>query len=139
MLAEILNERGVSSRGRQIPRGVKRKMSNFPLRRGHALGADPINYAKCVKVLKGTVLQPGLRPPEKVLIRQPQTRGRWIWWLSDALCGVQLRESLVWTCFPLAEAFFSRNSSWLATSEPVWSVSECCGSLGVQPSPGGFW
>src|ERR1022692_2849552 len=32
VLAEILEERVVSSRGRQIPRGDKRKMSNFPLR-----------------------------------------------------------------------------------------------------------
>jgi hypothetical protein len=52
VLAEILDERVVSSRGRQIPRGVERKMSDFPLRRGRALGADPINYAKRVKVLK---------------------------------------------------------------------------------------
>ena len=32
VLAEILQERVVSSRGRRNPRGVKRKMSNFPLR-----------------------------------------------------------------------------------------------------------
>ena len=31
-LDEILQERVVSSRGRTVPRGVKRKMSNFPLR-----------------------------------------------------------------------------------------------------------
>lgn len=35
VLAEILEERAVSSRNRRNPRGVKRKMSNFPLcRRG---------------------------------------------------------------------------------------------------------
>jgi hypothetical protein len=32
VLDEILQERVVSSRGRRSPRGVKRKMSNFPLR-----------------------------------------------------------------------------------------------------------
>ena len=80
----------------------------------------------------------GFRPPEKVRIKQPADEGHWIWRLGDALCGVQFREFPVWTCFPLAEAFFRRNSSRLATSEPVWSVSECCGGLGVQPSPRGF-
>src|SRR3989339_525809 len=33
VLEEILEERVVSSRNRRNPRGVKRKMSNFPLRR----------------------------------------------------------------------------------------------------------
>jgi hypothetical protein len=32
VLQEILEERVVSSRGRQVPRGVKRKMSSYPLR-----------------------------------------------------------------------------------------------------------
>ena len=34
MLAELVDvrDRVVSSRGRQVPRGVKRKMSSFPLR-----------------------------------------------------------------------------------------------------------
>ena len=34
MLAELVDgrDRVVSSRGRQVPRGVKRKMSQFPLR-----------------------------------------------------------------------------------------------------------
>jgi hypothetical protein len=32
VLAEILEERVASSRGRRVPRGVKRKMSNYPLR-----------------------------------------------------------------------------------------------------------
>ena len=52
VLAEILEERVVSSRGRQIPRGVKRKMSNFPLRPHRASATGPINYAKCIKVVK---------------------------------------------------------------------------------------
>jgi hypothetical protein len=45
VLAEILEERVVSSRGRQMPRGVKRKMSN-------ASATGPINYANYIKVLK---------------------------------------------------------------------------------------
>jgi hypothetical protein len=32
VLQEILEERVVSSRGRQVPRGIKRKMSSYPLR-----------------------------------------------------------------------------------------------------------
>ena len=32
MLDELLEERVVSSRGRHIARGIKRKMSNWPLR-----------------------------------------------------------------------------------------------------------
>jgi hypothetical protein len=32
VLDEILDERAVSGRGRRVPRGVKRKMSNYPLR-----------------------------------------------------------------------------------------------------------
>ena len=35
LLTEILDERVVSSRQRQTPRGVKRKMSNYPLRPRH--------------------------------------------------------------------------------------------------------
>ena len=52
MLDEILEERVVSSRGRQTPRGVKRKMSNFPLRPRFVSASDPIDYKKCIKVLK---------------------------------------------------------------------------------------
>ena len=52
VLAEILEEKVVSSRGRQIPRGVKRKMSNFPLRPRNASATGSVNYTKYVKVLK---------------------------------------------------------------------------------------
>ena len=41
----------VSSRGRQIPRGVKRKISKFPLRPRHVSAAGPIDYKKCIKLL----------------------------------------------------------------------------------------
>jgi hypothetical protein len=36
LLDEILEERCVGSRGRRIPRGVKRKMSGYALRRARA-------------------------------------------------------------------------------------------------------
>jgi len=52
VLAEILEERAVSSRGRQIPRGVKRKMSNFPLRPRNVSATRPVRYADYIKVLK---------------------------------------------------------------------------------------
>ena len=51
MLAEILDEPVNSSRNRRIPRGVKRKMSNFPLRRGYKrsqLG----DISKAIKIVK---------------------------------------------------------------------------------------
>jgi hypothetical protein len=35
VLVEIVDELAASSRNRRNPRGVKRKMSNFPLRRGY--------------------------------------------------------------------------------------------------------
>jgi hypothetical protein len=34
VLTEILDERPGSTRGHRRPRGVKKKMSNYPLRRG---------------------------------------------------------------------------------------------------------
>ena len=40
VLDEILEERVVSSRGRQNPRGVKRKMSNYPIR----IRSNPDSY-----------------------------------------------------------------------------------------------
>jgi hypothetical protein len=44
ILAEILEERCVSSRGRRIPRGVKRKMSGYALRRGR-VPSQPMIFA----------------------------------------------------------------------------------------------
>ena len=41
MLDEILEERVVSSRGQKKPRGVKRKMSGYPLR-----GPGPLSRRK---------------------------------------------------------------------------------------------
>ena len=51
MLAEILDESVNSSRNRRIPRGVKRKMSNFPLRRGYKR-SPLIDISKAIKIVK---------------------------------------------------------------------------------------
>ena len=51
MLNEILDELVSSSRSRRNPRGVKRKMSNFPLRRRTDKPLPPIDIKKAIKVL----------------------------------------------------------------------------------------
>ncbi len=52
VLEEILHERVVSSRGRRNPRGVKRKMSSYPLR-GDKPALGPIHdIAKHVRMIK---------------------------------------------------------------------------------------
>jgi hypothetical protein len=52
VLNEILQER-VAPRGhRRNRRGVKRKMSNFPLRRRTDKPLPPVNIEKAVRVLK---------------------------------------------------------------------------------------
>ena len=50
ILAEILQERVVSSRGCRYPRGVKRKLSKFPLRRHGAPGGKRIDVAECIRI-----------------------------------------------------------------------------------------
>jgi len=52
VLKEILQERVVSSRSRRNPRGVKRKMSNFPLRPHGIKPLPPINPETAVRILK---------------------------------------------------------------------------------------
>ena len=52
VLAEILQERVVSSRNRRNPRGVKRKMSNFPIRRKTDRALPPINLAAAIQIVK---------------------------------------------------------------------------------------
>ena len=52
MLEEILQERAVSSRNRRNPRGVKRKMSNFPIRRKTGRPLPAINLAGAIQILK---------------------------------------------------------------------------------------
>jgi len=50
VLEEILQERVVSSRGRRNPRGVKRKMSNFPLRPRGAAPLPPMQVSVVIVV-----------------------------------------------------------------------------------------
>ena len=52
MLAEILEERVVSSRGRRVPRGVKRKMSGYPLRPRAPQPTTRIDFAAAVQIVK---------------------------------------------------------------------------------------
>jgi hypothetical protein len=52
VLDEILEEKYSSSRRRRNPRGVKRKMSNFPLRRRTDKSLPPIDIKKAIRVLK---------------------------------------------------------------------------------------
>ena len=52
MLEEILDEMAVSSRNRRNPRGVKRKMSNFPLRPHGCRPLPPIDIHQAIKILK---------------------------------------------------------------------------------------
>jgi hypothetical protein len=51
VLDEILEERVVSSRGRQVPRGVKRKMSNYPLRPRAAQLTVRINFTVAIQIV----------------------------------------------------------------------------------------
>jgi hypothetical protein len=51
VLAEILDESVASSRNRRNPRGVKRKMSNFPLRRGYK-HSQPIDTSAAIMIVK---------------------------------------------------------------------------------------
>jgi hypothetical protein len=50
VLAEILQERVISSRNRRNPRGVKRKMSKFPIRRKTDRVLPPINLAVAIHI-----------------------------------------------------------------------------------------
>ena len=51
MLEEILDESVASSRNRRNPRGVKRKMSNFPLRRGYKR-SSLIHISAAIRIIK---------------------------------------------------------------------------------------
>jgi hypothetical protein len=52
VLDEILQQRVVSSRNRRNPRGVKRKMSNFPLRPRHVKPLPKIDIRKAIRIIK---------------------------------------------------------------------------------------
>ena len=52
MLEEILEERVVSSRGRQVPRGVKRKMSRYPLRPRAPQPTTRVDVITAIQIVK---------------------------------------------------------------------------------------
>lgn len=52
MLQEILDEFAVSSRNRRNPRGVKRKMSKFPLRPRRYNPLPLIDIRKVIRIAK---------------------------------------------------------------------------------------
>ena len=52
MLAEILEERVESRRGRRVPRGVKRKMSGYQLRPRTPQPIVRIDFAAAVRIVK---------------------------------------------------------------------------------------
>ena len=52
MLAEILEERVASSRGRRVPRGVKRKMSGYRLRPRAPRPTVRIDFAAAISIVK---------------------------------------------------------------------------------------
>src|SRR5215207_1234714 len=56
VLDEILEERVASSRGRQVPRGVKRKMTNYQLRPRAPQPTTRIDFTAAIRIVKGTVL-----------------------------------------------------------------------------------
>jgi hypothetical protein len=51
VLAEILDEHVATRRNRCNPRGVKRKMSNYPLRHGYK-PSPPIDVAAAIEIVK---------------------------------------------------------------------------------------
>lgn len=51
VLEEILEERVVSSRNRRNPRGVKRKMSTFPVRRRGSIPMPKLDLQLTIKIL----------------------------------------------------------------------------------------
>ncbi|MBT2321293.1 hypothetical protein J7E62_02830, partial [Variovorax paradoxus] len=52
VLEEILQERVARRRGRRNQRGVKRKMSNWPLRRRHTKPLASVIFNDAIQILK---------------------------------------------------------------------------------------
>jgi hypothetical protein len=52
VLDELLQDRVACRRGRRNPRGVKRKMSNFPLRPRHAIPLGSIDVENAIRIIK---------------------------------------------------------------------------------------
>jgi hypothetical protein len=55
VLDEILEERVASSRGRQVPRGVKRKMSGYQLRPRTPQPTTWIDFAAAIRIVNDRV------------------------------------------------------------------------------------
>ena len=51
LIADV-EERAVSGRGRQVPRGVKRKMSNYPLRPRAPQPITRVDHRAAIRLLK---------------------------------------------------------------------------------------
>ena len=64
---EILEERVASSRGRRVPRGVKRKMSGYKLRPRTSRPPARIDFAAAIRIVgsgySGTAVAPNQAPP----------------------------------------------------------------------------
>jgi hypothetical protein len=52
VLAEILEERVESRRGRRVPRGVKRKMSGYQLRPRTRQPTTRIDFTAAIRIIK---------------------------------------------------------------------------------------
>ena len=52
VLDEILDEKCVSSRNRHNPRGVKRKLSNYPRRFRGTKSLPPLDFHLAIRIIK---------------------------------------------------------------------------------------
>jgi hypothetical protein len=52
VLEEILDEKCGSSRNRHNPRGVKRKLSNYPRRQRGSKALPPLDFRKAIRIIK---------------------------------------------------------------------------------------
>jgi hypothetical protein len=52
VLEEILEERVASRRGRRVPRGVKRKMSNYKLRPRTPLSTIRVDFTAAIRIVR---------------------------------------------------------------------------------------
>jgi hypothetical protein len=52
VLLEILDEKCVSSRNRHNPRGVKRKLSNYPRRFRGTKSLPPLDFQLAIRIIK---------------------------------------------------------------------------------------
>src|SRR5215204_2108846 len=67
-LDEILEERVASSRGRQVPRGVKRKMSGYKLRPRVPQPTTWIDFAAAIRIVSERIgAKPGYTPASSLV------------------------------------------------------------------------